>query len=94
MRIRFEPVRVAVNEQSVEGRLVYADDVLVAVLSRVDDTVDETLRDFSQAWVLEAGFGRCGDLAIKTSALFHSLEDVQLRILHCLETRPTITPAD
>lgn len=57
-RLNQHPVRVAVGgDRSERGFLVFAEGVLVAVISHLEETVDNELRD---SWFLEAGFGPCG----------------------------------
>jgi hypothetical protein len=53
-------VRVAVDsDKSEKGLLVFADGILVAVFSHLNETVDGELQD---RWFLEAGFGRCQEV--------------------------------
>ena len=50
-------IRVAVDhDQSEPSCLVFADDVLVAVISHLEETVEGELQ---HRWYLEAGFGPC-----------------------------------
>ena len=50
-------VRVAVSKDKSEpGCLVFADSVLVAVISHLEETVDGELQ---HRWFLEVGFGPC-----------------------------------
>ncbi len=50
-------IRVAVDgDKSEPGCLVFADGVLVAVISHLEETVDGELK---HRWYLEAGFGPC-----------------------------------
>ena len=79
---------VRVNEHAADGLLVFADDVLVAVLSRFDGGTDEAFGRLDEAWVLEAGFGRCSMLMQKSPAQFRSVETAQEAILRCLASRP------
>jgi hypothetical protein len=52
--LTFEPVRVATGGEDEEGRLVFADERLVAVLVRLSDQHDA----LAGQWFFEAGFGR------------------------------------
>ena len=54
MNLRLQPVQVGTGSNDVEGRLVFADDLLVAVLVQLSDDHD----DQSGKWFFEAGFGR------------------------------------
>lgn len=53
MRLRLDPVRVAVGDE-VEGRLVFLDDRLLAVLVRIPAEHDGGETGW---WFLEKGFG-------------------------------------
>ena len=67
------PVRVAVNgDKSEPGFLIFADGVLVAVLSHLEETVDGALQN---DWYIEAGFGRCDGIIPNPS--FKSQEDAE-----------------
>jgi hypothetical protein len=71
------PVRVAVNDDKSEpGFLIFADGVLVAVLSHLKETVDGALQN---DWYIEAGFGRCDGIIPHPS--FKSQEDAERWIL-------------
>jgi hypothetical protein len=52
--LTLEPVRVATGAEDEEGRLVFADERLVAVLVRLSDQHDA----LAGRWFFEAGFGR------------------------------------
>ena len=52
MNLRFEPVNVS-NTETDEGRLVFLDDQLVAVLSRLSPMQEER----AGLWFMEALFG-------------------------------------
>jgi hypothetical protein len=68
----FQPVKVAITGQS-DGRLVFLDGNLVAVVTRLDHTND----DFSGRWFAEAHFDGMEDIQDQT---FGSLEEVQAYI--------------
>lgn len=53
MALRLEPVRLALGDDG-DGRLVFVDDVLVAILVRLSDQHERR----SGAWFLEVGFGQ------------------------------------
>jgi hypothetical protein len=60
VRLDRHAVRVAVDgDQSEAGVILFADGVLVAVLSCLKEPVDRELQD---CWYLEAGFGPCDAL--------------------------------
>ncbi len=67
MRITLKPVRIETGSPDEDGRLVFADDRLVAVLVRLSDQHEEAGK-----WFLEAAFGRAesGDHPV-----FADLED-------------------
>jgi hypothetical protein len=66
-------VPVAVDgDQSEPGCLVFADGVLVAVISHLQNTVDGELQ---HRWFLEAGFGPCS--GAKPDPIFMTKEEAQ-----------------
>jgi hypothetical protein len=60
--LAFRGIRVDTSSSDQEGRLVLADDHLVAVLVRLDGA--EHGSDCGR-WLLEAGFGRCADPPVR-----------------------------
>jgi hypothetical protein len=53
-------VRVAVDgNKSEPGCLIFADGILVAVISHLEETVEGELK---HRWYLEAGFGPCDEV--------------------------------
>ncbi len=73
-----QPVQVNTSSQDREGQLVLVDGYLVAVLVRLDGEEHGALRC---RWLLEAGFGPCGEVA---PAPFRSLKDVEQWVRHQL----------
>lgn len=70
MSLRLQPVRVGTGSDDEDGRLVFRDDALVALLVRLSDNHDGD----AGKWFLEAEFSRdCGD----PTALFDDLEQAQ-----------------
>jgi hypothetical protein len=55
--ITFQPVRVRIDGHDTEGRLIFADDQLSAVIVRLDG--ETHVPDHKGRWHLEAGFGPC-----------------------------------
>jgi hypothetical protein len=64
--IELRPCRVATSESSEEGCLVVANDVIAALLVRLDD---ETAGE--KGWFLQIGFGPCNEEGL----LFTTLDD-------------------
>ncbi len=69
--LMLQPIQVNTGSRDSEGRLVLANNCLVAVLVRLDGEEHGTLRG---RWSLEAGFGPCSDLPPRP---FRSLADAQ-----------------
>ena len=70
MSLRLQPVRVGTGSDDEDGRLVFKDDAVVALLVRLSGNHDGD----AGKWFLEAEFGcECGDPA----ALFEDLEQAQ-----------------
>ena len=70
MSLRLEPVRVGTGSDDEDGRLIFKDDALVALLVRLSDNHDED----AGKWLLEAEFRcDCGEPA----ALFDDLDQAQ-----------------
>ena len=66
-------VQVAVDgDKSEPGCLVFADGILGAVISHLQNTVDGELQ---HRWYLEAGFGRCS--GAKPDPIFMTKEEAQ-----------------
>ena len=59
MAITFQPVEMETASDDTDGRLVFSDGRLVAVLVRLANGIHESDQG---AWFLEAGFGRCFEL--------------------------------
>ena len=57
MSLRLQPVHVGTGSRDTESLLVFADDVLVAVLVHLSDDHG----DAAGMWFLEAGFGPVDD---------------------------------
>ncbi|GJD65862.1 hypothetical protein [Methylobacterium frigidaeris] len=57
MSVHLEPVRVRTGSDDTEGHLVFAADLLVAVLVRLSDDHEED----AGKWFLEAGFDGADD---------------------------------
>lgn len=55
--ITFQDVKVLIDSHDTEGRLIFADDQLSAVIVRLDG--DAHAAEHRGRWHLEAGFGRC-----------------------------------
>ncbi|GJD89296.1 MULTISPECIES: hypothetical protein [Methylobacterium] len=70
MSLRLQPVRVETGSGDEDGRLVFRDDALIALLVRLSDNHDAD----SGKWFLEAGFG-C--VAQERNPLFEDLEQAQ-----------------
>ena len=72
--ITLQPISVMTDGGGSEGRMIFADGLLVAVLSQV--TAEEALGEQGQVngWFLEAGFGPCGVLMSVTPPVFSDVE--------------------
>jgi hypothetical protein len=82
-RLDRHPVRVAVDgDQSEAGVIVFADGVLVAVLSCLNETVDGELQD---RWYLEAGFGPCD--GVLPPPVFDSQDEAEQWVVTRLDNR-------
>ena len=82
-RLDRQPVRVAVDgDKSEAGYLLFADGVLVAVISNLKETVDGALQD---NWYVEAGFGPCDGLL--PAPIFKSQEDAERWVSRRVERR-------
>ena len=55
--ITSQPVKVLVDGHDSEGRLIFANDQLSAVIVRLDGEAHAP--DYRSLWNLEAGFGKC-----------------------------------
>ncbi len=71
--ITLQPVKVLIDGHESEGRLIFADDQLAAVIVRLDGQAHAT--EHKGHWHLEAGFGRC-EARIAPPA-FTALEDAE-----------------
>ena len=56
-----------------EGLLIFGDDTLLAVVMRLDSSVDDSLRG---RWFLEVGFGPCA-VHPASDLLFHSADEAK-----------------
>lgn len=63
-----------------EGFLVFADDTLMAVVIRLDRTLDEELEDLRGRWYLETGYGAC-TIGPGVDQLFRSPDEAQRWVL-------------
>jgi hypothetical protein len=70
MSFHLQPALIATGSGDTEGRLVFADGYLVAVLVRLSDDHEED----AGKWFLEAGFGRVDDPA---PSKFTNLDEAQ-----------------
>jgi hypothetical protein len=68
-RLKLQPVQVMTGHADSDGRLVLADEQLVAVLVRLED---EEYGPKRGGWFLEAGFGPCG---VSMPPVFATLDD-------------------
>lgn len=87
LRLTFRPVSLAVVEPAAEGRLVFAGDALVAVVSRfdVDGAAASGGRSASGGpWHLDAGFGPC---EARAPDLFDTLDDLDAWIRRRIAVR-------
>ena len=71
--ISFQPVSVLIDGHDSEGRLIFADDQLSAVIVRLDG--ESHIPEHKGRWHLEAGFGKC-DARI-TSTTFKTPEEAE-----------------
>jgi hypothetical protein len=74
LNITFQPIPVALDDESVEGRLVLADSHLVAVLVMLSPSHEE----FAGKWFAEALFGA---LAEEGNPVFTDLEEARTWIM-------------
>ena len=70
MSLRLEPVRVGTGSDDEDGRLIFKDDALVALLVRLSGNHDED----AGKWFMEAEFG-CS--CLEPAALFDDLDQAQ-----------------
>jgi hypothetical protein len=68
--ISFQPVSVLIDGHDSEGRLIFADAQLTAVIVRLDGKAHAP--DQMGQWHLEAGFGRCD---VSNAPLFATPEE-------------------
>ena len=80
MILRLQPVQVGTGSNDIEGRLVFADDLLVAVLVQLSDDHEEQ----SGKWFFEAGFG---NLNVANPLTFADLDEARRWITQKLLTR-------
>jgi hypothetical protein len=81
LRLTFRPVSLAVVEPAAEGRLVFAGDALVAVVSRFDA---DGAAASGGPWHLDAGFGPC---EARAPDLFDTLDDLDAWIRRRIAVR-------
>lgn len=76
--IKFQPIEVLTNGGFSDGRLVFANGKLIAVLVHVVPSEMGTVDALPEGWYREAGFGPCSDLATgPPPPLFDSLEEAR-----------------
>ena len=80
--ISFQPMRVLIDDQDSEGRLILADSQLAAVFVRLDGTHHEP--EHKGWWHLEAGFGRC---EARNAPLFRTLDEAGAWVKRTLMAR-------
>ena len=80
MSLRLQPVRVATGCDDTDSQLVFADDLLVAVLVQLSDLHEQA----GGMWFLEAGFGPVSGLNVPT---FVDLNAAQTWISERLTTK-------
>ena len=68
--ISIQPVKVLIDGQDSEGRLIFADGQLCAVIVQLDG--ESHLTEHKSFWNLEAGFGKCN---VRSAPLFKSPEE-------------------
>lgn len=68
--ITSQPVKVLVDGHDSEGRLIFANDQLSAVIVRLDGEAHAP--DYRSLWNLEAGFGKCN---VRSAPLFRTPEE-------------------
>lgn len=73
MNLSLQPVQIATGSDDVEGRLVFSDGSLVAVLVHLSDQHDA----YAGKWFLEAGFGPVNPIC---PPLFADLDQAQFWI--------------
>ena len=71
-KLTLQPVLVDTASRDIEGRLVLADQKLVAVLVRLDGEEHGSLRG---SWLLEAAFGPCTAPGLPST--FTSLDEAE-----------------
>jgi hypothetical protein len=86
LKITFQPIPVALDDENVEGRLVLADAHLVAVLVMLSPSHEE----FAGKWFAEALFG---SLAEEGYPVFSDLEDARTWIMSRVraDSRPVLS---
>ena len=75
--IRIPATRSGVVE---DGFLIFADDVLMAAVTRLEHSIDEDLEDLRGQWYLETGYGPCA-VGPGDDQLFRSPDDAQQWVL-------------
>jgi hypothetical protein len=80
--ISFQPMRVLIDGQDSEGRLILADSQLVAVIVRLDGQTHHP--EHRGRWHLEAGFGRC---EARNAPLFRTLDEAGAWVKRTLMAR-------
>jgi hypothetical protein len=80
-KLVFQPVAIAAETDS-DGRLVFADDQLAAILVRLDDEFHAAQRG---AWFLEVGFGALAPAA--GEKVFSNLDEATVYIQRALSHR-------
>jgi hypothetical protein len=82
--ITCQPVRVAVGKTGEQGFLVFADGLLMAVITHLH-AVDERLEG---KWFVEAGFGPCNEIV---PPIFDSPDEAQRWVFRAVQaSRPKL----
>jgi hypothetical protein len=75
------PTRIPVYQTDEEGFLIFADGLLMAVISYLRESVDESLKG---KWFLEAGFGPC---SVLSPPIFDSPDRAQEWVLRLVQPK-------
>jgi hypothetical protein len=86
VKITFEPIRVAIDDEKVEGRLVMADAHLIAVLVKLSPSHDE----LAGKWFAEALFGTLGE---EGNPVFKDLDEARLWIKSRMQVNHGSSPS-
>lgn len=83
--ITFQPINVLINSHDTEGRLIFANDQLSAVIARLDG--EAHVPENKGLWHLEAGFGRCDVRPVPP--LFKTPEEAGIWVTQRLTSKTT-----